>query len=500
MSIYSPPSSSSSSSSSVLSESASTQTLSNNNFDLDAYKKQLNKIKAQKRLTAKEIKTIHQENKTLCIIRIFNKDIYNNINTKLTKTLNIKNLNKIISNDNKDNIDGKIIKKHNITIWEDDINISCVNILLNYELVKKLVNEKNVTPPPHHGLNNHILSHIMNVENISVYVDNSLTENIQELAYILSYISYHFNYYHYYDSIKFKSKNIENLRYALDCIKTYFNGDSTGNYEDIIKSIKEKQQSIQNLKKYLGGTTVNHILKKENIKNISNNNMKNTTNFLKKNLKECYGDGDGGDNIAYFKNLIEILKSLCTFDDASSGFLPPRFVYLQNLEKISIARCDDKILLRFTGDSDRSERDIPFTFFEKADKNFVAAVFEDLFGNNIKKKRCSTNNHLTVILSKKDFKKDKEIVVKMYDCIKHMLSKTHDINNVNVEESTDNDTVVYYKFISKENIANTIKRKLEKEDEEEDKEEQEEKEEEEEGEEAEKSRKKKSTKKNRNNK
>ena len=168
------------------------------------------------------------------------------------------------------------------------------------------------------------------------------------------------------------------------------------------------------------------------------------------------------------------MKSLC--DDTSLGFFPPRFVYLQKLEKISIEKIDDKILLRFKGDSDISERDIPFIFFENADKNFVAAVFEDLFGNNIKKKRYIDN--LTVMLSKKDFKKDKEIIVKIYDCIKDMLSKSHNVDNVNVEDSAD---TVYYKFISKDD--NTMKRKIEVEEEEE-----------------EKSKKKKSTKKNRNNK
>ena len=467
--------------SSSSSSSTSPPSLSNN-FDLDAYKKQLNKIRAQKRITTKEIKTNYQQNKTLCIIRILNEDIYSKVNTKLTKTLNIKNFNKIVNNNNEEDIDAastiaddnndddnKIIKKHNITIWVDT-NISCINILLNYELIKGIVNEENLSPPPRHRLNNHILSHIMNVENIIVNVDNSLTENIQELAYILSYISYHFNYYHHYDSIKFKSKDIENLRYALDCIKTYFNSDSTGSYEDIIRSIKEKQLSTQNMKKFLGSTKVNHILKKENIYNISNYNMKNTTNFLKKNLKECYSNNNK--SIEYFKNLIQILKSLC--DDTSLGFFPPRFVYLQKLEKISIEKIDDKILLRFKGDSDISERDIPFIFFENADKNFVAAVFEDLFGNNIKKKRYIDN--LTVMLSKKDFKKDKEIIVKIYDCIKDMLSKSHNVDNVNVEDSAD---TVYYKFISKDD--NTMKRKIEEE-------------------EKEKSKKKKSTKKNRNNK
>ena len=129
------------------------------------------------------------------------------------------------------------------------------------------------------------MNHIAAVENIIVYFDNSLTTNIEELVYMITHISYHFNFNNQYDSIKFKSQNIENLKDALECVKTYFNGNLNNSYKKILNNIKEKQKSNQNIRKNFGGTKMTHILKKQYIKNISNNSMKNTINYLKKKIK-----------------------------------------------------------------------------------------------------------------------------------------------------------------------------------------------------------------------
>ena len=114
-------------------------------------------------------------------------------------------------------------------------------------------------------------------------------------------------------------------------------------------------------------------------------------------------------------------------------------VYLQSLEKIyiQIAEDDNLLFLKFQSDNDLSERDIPLLFFEKVDNRLLSVIFEDLFGNNIKKKRCL--NELQLILNKTDAKskKEKDIFLNIYNCIKEMLSKTYIVDDAQIKTSDD---------------------------------------------------------------
>lgn len=418
------------------------------NFEINFFKSNiLNQIKLQKRITTKEIEKNIKDCKNTSILRILNNNNYINTNAKITKIFNIKNLNKIINNNDNDK---KLIKMHNITILN---NLSFINILLNYDLIKTFIN--NEIPPSDCILDSDILHHVMNVENIIIFIDDSLTENIEELFYIIFHIFYHLNSY-YNDSIKIKSKNVENLKYVLDYIKIYFDSNLSENYKNIIDMMKKRQIIDQNIENNLGGLKISHILKKENIS--YNKNMKNTINFLKHKFKKLK-DGDDNDiNIEYFKDLLEIIKEFCIFDDNSAEFSPPPLVHLQKLENIYIQRPSDNhdtLILIFEGDNIVSKRSISLNFFENAHEDLIYVVFEDLFGNNIKR-----NNLTFIILNKNDFKYKRDIFKKIYNGVKTMLSKTHNIDNIRIETEKES---ICYKFYTKINNK-IVKRKIEEEE------------------------------------
>ena len=102
-------------------------------FDMETFRRQICKIKSQKKITIKEIESGYQQNKKISIIRILNEENYKRNIAKLMKTVNIKNLIKIINikddkstnNNNSDddnNEHTKIIKNKIVDDDNDDDN------------------------------------------------------------------------------------------------------------------------------------------------------------------------------------------------------------------------------------------------------------------------------------------------------------------------------------------------------------------------------------------
>ena len=101
-------------------------------FAMETFRRQICKIKSQKKITIKEIESAYQQNKKISIIRILNEENYKRNIAKLMKTVNIKNLIKIINNnddkstnnnsDDDNNEHTKIIKNKIVDDDNDDDN------------------------------------------------------------------------------------------------------------------------------------------------------------------------------------------------------------------------------------------------------------------------------------------------------------------------------------------------------------------------------------------
>ena len=247
----------------------------------DHLSKILYKIKLEKRISQNEMYNNIQDKKNTCIIKILNEDNYNKTTAKITSSCNIKCLNtiinhnndieenldidndnihyiyeyeekhdseeKLIDNDNitNDTINNKIndndntnnnyevVKRFNILKFSDNTptsNITIINILLKYDLIQNIIKTKNFLLPNSY-LNNEIANTIVNNKNIIVFIDPAISEVVEEMAYVIVYMSYYLSGLDDV-SIKFKCKDTYILKYSLDYVKEYFSKLSHDNDDD----------------------------------------------------------------------------------------------------------------------------------------------------------------------------------------------------------------------------------------------------------------------------
>ena len=488
------------------------------NFDLANFEKYiLNTIKVEKRLTRKEIIDNIESQKKLCIINILAKETYNKTLYKLTSSCNIKGLYNIIydEEDNDDDDDKEIYFNNTTTNSNNDNgindendkyeilksfnflqfpkkNTTIINILLDYDLIRKIAQSNN-SLNPNCNLDYKILDMIMKNENIIFFLDSSLfkecqkSEECPEMAYIITYMAYYLSGM-IYQSIKFKCRNMELLKDSFKKVKSYFSNilmnstdnddndddddDNGGNDDGNIKE-KYKQKKIKEkyIKESLGGINLYNILKKNNIKNISKNKMSNTTKYFNKYLEDYYNNDDNDNYIKKLRDIIEIFKHI-NKPDNDNIISPPTSINLENLNSITIKMKDDSqendsqdIHFIFKGDSDSSHRVISSKFFELADDIFIINIFDDLFFHNIDK--IEKKEYLFIVLQNKkqlDNEYQKLIFTKIFDNIKNILVKFYEVKT---PEIMKNDDKICFKFNRK---VNNNKRKINTEEEEEEEE------------------------------
>ena len=130
-----------------------------------------------------------------------------------------------------------------------------------------------------------------------------------------------------------------------------------------------------------------------------------------------------------------MLKYLCQ-TDIDNFFSPPLSISIHNLKNIHITMdFNNNIILNFKGDNDTCERNIPTEFLEKSDEIFINTIFEDLFNINSNKMKNNINN-IKISFIKDNFQSSemKKILSNLYKSIIHVLSKTHDTNDIYIEE------------------------------------------------------------------
>ena len=477
------------------------------NFDLANFEKYiLNTIKVEKRLIRKEIVDNIKDQKKLCIIKILARETYNKTLSKLTSSSNIKGLYNIIcddntndddddddnddddkeiyfdntnsNNDNDENDKYEILKCFNFLHFPQK-NITIINILLDYDLIRKIAQSNN-SLNPNCNLDYKILDIIMKNENIIFFLDSCLfkecqeSEECPEMAYIITYMSYYLSGM-IYPSIKFKCRNIELLKDSFKSVKSYFSSILLNSTDDgnINEKYKQKKLKDKYIKESLGGINLYNILKKNDIKNLSKSKMNNTTKFFNKYLEDYYNDDDNDNNDIYItkiRDIIEIFKHI-NKPDNDNIITPPTSINLENLNSITIKMKNDSqdIYFIFKGDSDSSQRVISSKFFEMADDIFIINILEDLFFHNIDK--IEKKDHLYIILQNKkqlDNEYQKLVFTKIFDNIKSILVNFYEVKTPEIIKKDDDK--IYFKFNRKVNIT-TNKRKINTEEEEEEEEE-----------------------------
>ena len=495
---------------------------SNDNSDMKIFvENYLNLLKVEKKLIKKDI--INTEK--VCILRILNEENFNKILGKLCNSCSIKGLPKIIKGDSNtdfvpknisgnnddndddddddeveddddndddcedggdtDNINHKeksVLKSFNTLTFNN--NKCFINMFLEYKVINRMVLNNIIFPPEE--LNLDVINTIMNYDNIIINLDLPLDKCIKQLAFILIYIGYYINAITTYyitnnierkiKSIKIKSVDVDNIKTAIEFIKKCLNLDSkdTINIDshEIIKDIKEKKVIDEKIKDYFGGTKLNIILKRKNIKNISKSKMQNTHNFLKEYLDKCYvndnysNDSDERSPICEFNKILNILTMLCKTDKS-----PPASIVLEKLDTIVIIKKDNKQITNgdgddddddnnenlnflFSGGGDNSERQISKSFFKEASEELVKVVFHDLFLHNIDKIKGEKINviiHSVNVNSDVDHK----IIEKIFEALKKILLKSYNINNIKPKPHRNS---MIYEFYSLKKIGS--KRKL----------------------------------------
>ena len=431
-------------------------------FDISTFvKNYLNIIKCEKKLTRKDI----MENEKLCVIHISDDENYNKSHMKLCNSCNIKGLhNNIVIDD--DNDVNELMKKFNIISFGNEK--SFINILLNSHTINNVTQNKR-TYFPNHDLDLQILNKIMINNNVIINIDSSLSNKVEELAYVIIYIGYYVNNNNKLNSVKIKCKNIDNLKYSMKYIKHYADLILTNNNlnidfsdsKNIINNIREKKIIDEKLKEILGGTKFNVILHKRNIKNVSKNKMRNTHNFLKRYLNDCYNNNNDNNNNAIneFQDILDIFQLLCKPNNT-----PPSSIVLETLNAIQIEKInnDDDLKFLFCCNNDSFERYVSCKFFQEASDEFIATVFEDLFLHDISKMKVKNNICLKLKKNDLDTQNDNIVFGKIFNVIKSILSKAYDITNINTKET---DIEFSYIFLSKENDSKRKKEEEEEDDE-----------------------------------
>ena len=488
----------------------------NYNFEITKFvAKILNNVKCERKLTKRDI----TENKKVCVISILDDRNYNKSNNKLVNSCCIKGLmssvliDDDIDDEDNDNIDyentnrptqptqptqpiQKPLRRFNVLSLGK--NKSFIKMLLNDELMNDIKNQN--TFYPQYTLHLSILDKLMTSKDHSVVIsiDTSLSQNIEYLTNVLVYVGYYldfclFNNPQQFPTIKIKCEDISNLTYAMDYIKQYskFIGAMSGlpntqEINDIIRRINRRKVIDNKLGKELGGTKLNVILQKTNIRNISKSKMYNTHQFFKNLLNNLYDDhctntsNEEGtkldeDNINsrmnILTNFLATLKLLCTnteFQQANDDnnchslkipgrLLPPSPVSLQVLNTI-VARKknNEEIQFIFSSNNEYFERDVGYNFLHSANEDFIQLIFEDLFLNNVNKTREKNDITLVICPSSQEDSNEKEILAKIFRVIKTILSKSYDTDNLSVKKRNDN---FLYTMVPKENLNNK-KRKI----------------------------------------
>ena len=472
-------------------------------FDINNYTiNVLNKLKMEKRIETKELKTNISKKENIIIIKIVDNLNYKKSINKLTSACNIKCLNNIISfienfnenneeeeclnnkynyNENNEeeecldnnNIDNyEVLKNYNIIRFPQkntNRDITIINIELDYDLIRKIIKTNNNYLLPNSFLNIEILNLIIKHKNFYIYIDPTLSENVEELSYIITYISYYFSGVDF-SSIKYKCKTKQILRFAYKSIKQYF--DKLCNPDNIVSNKnnnidysteKYKEQLIKDdtLVKYMGAININLILRKLNIRYMSKNKMINTIKLFDSYLKKFYKtDNDGIAVLEKLQLLIDTFKIICNKSENNS-LIPPTLINLGNINNISIqmpSKDTENIKFIFNGDNDTSERSVSYKFFERADDKLIYSVFEDIYFHNLDKIEKKESISIT-LLDKKVLqnKSQKEIFTKIIENMQKLLSKHYQKPDV---ENESNEEQVYFKF--KRINKNKRKREVEK--------------------------------------
>ena len=390
---------------------------------------QFSNIKARKHLLKNDLD--NSETKTKCLIQFLQKPTFEKICKKNISNLHVKSLDAIIHKNNNDenetnNFDSIINSCVNINdgLFENYSTITigdkfeCLNLVFQYEKVKNYIS--NDIHPCDVPAFSKILDCLRKYDVIWFTIEedeNKQTEEENEtenkdLKYIVMYILTHIFTVNTDKQYFLVHKSLDVLNQALNLCKIYFhtsnydNRHHHDNYNKYMTEIYNDYIINSMVKNKIGGTKIGQILKKQNIRNVTEYHMPTTRKLLNIILQKCIDSKNNSlQNIEEFQNTLQYLRLYCMVDP-DKKFTPVAPIQLHHIKDINFTCSDENIEISCSSHCDVCERLIPLQFVEKAPQNIINIVFTDLFkkAKNYEKYIKISFHNLNICKNKKLYK------------------------------------------------------------------------------------------------